>query len=163
MLRDKNLIPLSHQHQHALALCVRMNRAQPIEDRDLEAWRTELVQIFQMEIGIHFSAEEELIFPAASRFRELAILVEELKVEHASLREMFAQAQVRNLSAKDLRAFSEKLSAHIRKEERVLFENLQQLMNASELKILGEKLNLALAHATQVCAIRPKAKEESSN
>ena len=27
MLRDRNLIPLSHQHQHALALCVRLDRA----------------------------------------------------------------------------------------------------------------------------------------
>ena len=26
MLRDRNLIPLSHQHQHALALCVRLDR-----------------------------------------------------------------------------------------------------------------------------------------
>ena len=30
MLRDKSLIPLSHQHQRALALCVRIDRAQPI-------------------------------------------------------------------------------------------------------------------------------------
>ena len=27
MLRDPNLVPLSRQHQHALALCVRINRA----------------------------------------------------------------------------------------------------------------------------------------
>ena len=27
MLRDNNLIPLSHQHQHALALCVQIDRA----------------------------------------------------------------------------------------------------------------------------------------
>ena len=26
MLRDRNLIPLSRQHQHALALCVRLDR-----------------------------------------------------------------------------------------------------------------------------------------
>jgi hypothetical protein len=29
MLRDKGLIPLSRQHQHALALCVRIERASP--------------------------------------------------------------------------------------------------------------------------------------
>jgi len=39
MLRDKNLIPLSHQHQHALALCVRIERASPISADDLEAWQ----------------------------------------------------------------------------------------------------------------------------
>ena len=33
MLRDKNLIPLSRQHQHALALCVRIDRASPVGRR----------------------------------------------------------------------------------------------------------------------------------
>ena len=31
MLRDKNLVPLSRQHQHALALCVRINRAYSLQ------------------------------------------------------------------------------------------------------------------------------------
>jgi hemerythrin-like domain-containing protein len=34
MLRDKSLIPLSRQHQHALALCVRIERASPIPETD---------------------------------------------------------------------------------------------------------------------------------
>ena len=42
MLRDKNLIPLSHQHQRALALCVRIDRAQPIPDADLLTWQAEI-------------------------------------------------------------------------------------------------------------------------
>jgi hypothetical protein len=45
MLRDKSLIPLSHQHQRALALCVRIDRAQPIPDADLEAWQAEIEHI----------------------------------------------------------------------------------------------------------------------
>ena len=47
MLRDKNLIPLSHQHQHALALCVRIERASPIADADVAAWQAEIAQQFQ--------------------------------------------------------------------------------------------------------------------
>ena len=38
MLRDKCLIPLSRQHQHALALCVRIERASPVHKADLAAW-----------------------------------------------------------------------------------------------------------------------------
>ena len=46
MLRDKALIPLSHQHQHCLALCVRLDRAIQADDVDLEAWQAEVQQIF---------------------------------------------------------------------------------------------------------------------
>src|SRR6202023_1030558 len=71
MLRDKSLIPLSRQHQHALALCVRIDRASPIADSDLAAWQAEVTQLCQAEIEIHFTAEEQALFPAARRFEEL--------------------------------------------------------------------------------------------
>ncbi len=67
MLRDKNLIPLSHQHQHCLALCVRLDRAIQAGDVDLEAWQAEIQQIFEQEITFHFAAEENELFPAAAR------------------------------------------------------------------------------------------------
>jgi hemerythrin-like domain-containing protein len=86
MLRDKNLIPLSHQHQRALALCVRIERASPIPDADLVAWQAEVAQLFQNEISVHFDAEERVLFPAARRFEELVPLVEELVNEHHELR-----------------------------------------------------------------------------
>jgi hypothetical protein len=62
MLRNKSLIPLSHQHQRALALCVRIDRAQPIPDADLQAWQAEIEQHFEPEIRVHFAAEESVLF-----------------------------------------------------------------------------------------------------
>ena len=89
MLRDKSLIPLSHQHQRALALCVRIDRAQPIPVADLQSWQAEIEQHFEQEIKVHFSAEEQVLFPAARQFPELVPLVEELIADHAALRESF--------------------------------------------------------------------------
>ncbi|MFZ0991260.1 MAG: hemerythrin domain-containing protein, partial [Candidatus Sulfotelmatobacter sp.] len=109
MLRDKNLIPLSHQHQRALALCVRIDRAQPIPAGDLEIWQSEIEQIFEQEIKIHFSAEEQVLFPAAREFPELILIVDDLIADHAALREFFSQAQMRNMSAKNLPAFAQQL------------------------------------------------------
>ena len=43
MLRDKNLIPLSRQHQHALALCVRIERAIQAGEIDTQAFQSEIV------------------------------------------------------------------------------------------------------------------------
>jgi hemerythrin-like domain-containing protein len=157
MLRDKSLIPLSHQHQRALALCVRIDRAQPIADADLEAWQAEIEQHFQQEIKIHFSAEEQMLFPAARQFPELAPLVKELIDDHTLLRESFSQAETRRMSADNLLSFARQLSSHIRKEERQLFERLQQLMTPKELADLGVQLEIALRDAAQSCILTSNA------
>jgi hemerythrin-like domain-containing protein len=153
MLRDKNLIPLSHQHQRALALCVRIDRAQPIPASDLEAWQAEVAQHFEHEVKIHFAAEERVLFPAARRFPELVPLIEELLSDHVRLRDSFSQAEARRMSPVDLPVFAQQLSAHIRKEERQLFERLQKLMSAEELTVLGRKLNETLKDAEQACVL----------
>lgn len=153
MLRDKNLIPLSHQHQRALALCVRIDRAQPIRASDLEAWQTEMAQHFKQEISIHFAAEERALFPAARQFPELVPLIEELLSDHLQLRKWFSQAESRRISAGDLPLFAQHLSTHIRKEERQLFERLQELMTAEELAALGTELAEALKSAEQACIL----------
>lgn len=157
MLRDKNLIPLSHQHQHALALCVRIERALPIADADRTAWQAEMAEQFRSEIAVHFAAEERVVFPLARRFQELASLVDELEAEHAHLRNRFAAAEAARLSDLELADFAKDLSAHIRKEERQLFERLQALLSSEELKALGLDLNVALAYATHACAIPREA------
>ena len=130
MLRDKSLIPLSHQHQRALALCVRIDRAQPIPEADFEAWQAEIEQHFEQEIRVHFAVEESVLFPAARGLPELSPMVGDLIAEHASLRESFYQAGARRMSEESLLAFAQQLSTHIRKEERLLFEGLQELMSA---------------------------------
>ena len=151
MLRDKSLIPLSHQHQHALALCVRIERAAPISEADLAPWRAEIAQIFQSEIVIHFAAEESVIFPAARNFAELDSLVDDLLADHAELRKHFAQAE--KLSSSEVRGMAERLSRHIRKEERQLFERMQELMSGEQLAALGGKLEDALKDAAQTCIL----------
>jgi hemerythrin-like domain-containing protein len=126
MLRHKNLIPLSHQHQHALALCVRIERASPIPEDDLAAWQSEIAQLFQNEISPHFAAEEKVIFPAATKFADLKPLVADLLSDHADLRAMFAAATAQGLPSEDVLTMAKRLSQHIRKEERQLFERMQQ-------------------------------------
>lgn len=157
MLRDKSLIPLSHQHQHALALCVRIDRAQPIPVADLQAWQTEIERDFANEIKVHFSAEEQVLFPAARQFAELIPLIEELITDHASLREYFLQSEARRISAESLPIFAQQLSTHIRKEERLLFERLQQLMTSKELEALGARLEVSLRDTTQSCVLPSEA------
>lgn len=154
MLRDPSLIPLSHQHQHALALCVRIDRGLR-DGEDLLPWQTEIAQLFQQEIAIHFAAEEKVVFPAAARFAELTSLVEELRAEHAGLREELSRPH--SLDAAALRDLGQRLSAHIRKEERQLFEGMQERFSAEELAEIGAKLNQELAAASDSCLLPNEA------
>jgi iron-sulfur cluster repair protein YtfE (RIC family) len=151
MLRDKSLIPLSHQHQHALALCVRIERASPIAEGDLTEWRAEIEQIYQSEIAGHFAAEEEIVFPAARDFPELNSPVDDLLADHGWLRQQFSE--VRQLSAVGVRELAQRLSAHIRKEERELFERMQALMNQRHLADLGIRLEAALKDSGESCLL----------
>src|SRR5437868_12926781 len=151
MLRDKNLVPLSRQHQHALALCVRLDRALQAGDVDGEAWSEEIRQIFALEVATHFAAEEKVVFPVAAAFPDLHPLVEELLAEHLSLRNLFTRATTETLDVNCLRSFVDQLSSHIRKEERQLFEGLQQVMTAPEFARVGKALEVALADDSTDC------------
>jgi hypothetical protein len=153
MLRDKSLIPLSHQHQHALALCVRLDRALQAGEVELGAWQAEIAQIFEQEIGFHFAAEEKELFPAAMRFPEVRHLVEELAGEHGALRDLFSRAATGTLDAAGLQTLVDKLATHIRKEERQLFEEMQKRMSAQDLLALGTALEKALAEASKACIL----------
>jgi hemerythrin-like domain-containing protein len=144
MLRDRNLIPLSHQHQHALALCVQIERSLQAGTADLEALQAQIRTMFNLEIRWHFAAEEEALFPEAAAFAELKALVEQLLAEHATLRQYFARAEARELNPAGLREFAQTLSAHIRKEERELFEVCQRLFPPEKLAQVGAALDAAL-------------------
>ena len=153
MLRDPSLIPLSRQHQHALALCVRLDRAIQAGEIDLEAWQAEIQQLFESEIEIHFAAEEKELFPAAARFPEIRPLVAELLPEHAILRDFFSRAAARSLNLSSLKTLGEALAHHIRKEERRLFEEVQKVMSSEALEALGVALSEALTAASKACTL----------
>ena len=159
MLRDKNLVPLSRQHQHALALCVRIERASPISESDRAQWQMEIAQHFRAEIRIHFDAEEQFVFSGARRFSELDLLVEVLLSDHAWLRERFSRAEAQSLASGEIAEFAQRLSGHIRREERELFERLQEVMNGEELDAMGRKLEQRLKDAQQACALPVKKQQ----
>lgn len=144
MLRDRNLIPLSHQHQHTLALCVQIDRSLQAGTAEVEALQAQIRTMFNLEIRWHFAAEEQALFPEAANFAELQALVKNLLAEHTVLRGYFSRAEARELGADGLRELARLLSAHIRKEERELFEGCQRLFPPEKLTAVGAALEAAL-------------------
>jgi hypothetical protein len=142
MLRDKNLVPLSHQHQHALTLCVKIGKAfaDGQVSPDVHPWEQEIVKQFDQEISFHFGAEEKHLFPAAAQHEELVELVDELLIEHTLIRRNVEKARARQFTVTDLQVFTASLSEHVRKEERQLFETLQKLLSAEEMDRVGQAM-----------------------
>jgi hemerythrin-like domain-containing protein len=141
MLRDRNLIPLSHQHQHALALCVQIERGLRSEHPDPRHWQEEIARLFESEIRYHFEAEEKVLFPFAQRAPSLRDLVDELRIEHVSLRHYAAAADTGRLTVPELQLFAASLSSHVRKEELQLFEGMQEFFSAEDLAQAGAELD----------------------
>jgi len=165
MLRDKNLVPLSHQHQHALALCVRIGKAfaDTGATPDVHPWEQEIVKLFEEEISFHFNAEEALLFPAADEYEELRDLVDSLRIEHTLIRRNIERARARKFTVTDLQVFTATLSEHIRKEERILFEQMQHLLSPDKLDNLGREMQDFFVSAGlpgTTCEITPDSKIE---
>jgi hemerythrin-like domain-containing protein len=145
MLRNKNLIPLSHQHQHALAFCVSIDRAlaNPAA-METGTIQQEITRLYESELASHFEAEERFLFPAAEQLEEMTSLVDELRIEHGLIRRGVKRAEARDLTASDIQVFAASLSAHIRKEERELFETVQQRLTPEELERVGREIHAFL-------------------
>lgn len=144
MLRDRSLIPLSHEHQHALGMCVLVQRALAADGsaENLARQREVILEKWNGEIRAHFLLEETVLFPAVGGFPGAAALVDELVADHAAMRDLVGE-----LEAGAERGVMERLcvalAEHVRREERGLFEKAQQWMTREELDALGERLRVS--------------------
>jgi len=155
MKRDANLVPLSRQHFRALVLCMRIHRKRA----QRAVLQQEMLELYAEDVRFHFRAEEKFLFPAARRLPEAAPLVRELRAEHKKLRRAFGSARRRALKSEELVRFADLLEAHIRKEERRLFEECQKQMSEKELNALGGKMQNYFqkcgAAAAAACKLSP--------
>ena len=150
--RHDSLIPLSHQHQHALALAVIIRRRFGIETGEAP-WREEQVEKIQKawlaELKGHFEVEEGLLFPEMERYLGKLRLVEELKRDHLSLHGLVMLLESSNDYAL-LDGFGALLESHVHKEEQELFAEFEKKMPPAEALKLGKVIETRLA---KVCPI----------
>jgi iron-sulfur cluster repair protein YtfE (RIC family) len=136
MLRHPSLIPLSRQHHNGLALGV-LGRRTLAEDGPQSIGRVakRVIDYYELELVNHFGMEEQVLFPLCG---PLAI-VEELVADHRAMEEMIAglrEAPSESL----LERFFARLTAHIRREERELFQEMQRTLPQETLERAGEEI-----------------------
>lgn len=148
MKRHPSLIPLSHDHHDGLVVAQNLILGQSKAPRS--TWPTErrqqvdrLLAFFGSGLRAHFRAEEELVFPVVARqLKDGAELVRQLRVDHDEMRAEIRALEQDPESDLDVRlpAFGERLKRHIQNEERVLFERMQEEMDAQALDAIGAAL-----------------------
>ena len=127
MKRHRKLQDLSREHHHALQLALQAKRAATSgEPAAIEATAAACVAAFSGELDPHFVVEETTLLPLLIAAGEHG-LVEHVMTDHTELRRL--SAQLRQADAATLLAFAERLSSHVRFEERELFEVLEVLLD----------------------------------
>jgi len=145
MHRHPSLVPLSHQHQHGLALSVLIERGLPGDPTEakIQELRRQSLAFADVELGGHFKVEEELVFPVIRAAFGSSDLIDGLVDDH---REMEALSEeIRSSSGKPLlkalATFGSLLRQHIRTEERKLFQEIQERLSEEEIQALGSRIN----------------------
>jgi len=135
MKRITQLQPLSKEHHQALVIANRCkNISATGSEQDCSDYRQSISLFLHQDLAPHFLLEETALAPVLERIGEFS-LRDRLLTEH---RQLFIIAENDKLSDRQrLKQFGEVLAAHVRFEERELFELLQQSMQPEEL----EKLN----------------------
>jgi hemerythrin-like domain-containing protein len=141
MKRDPALVDLSHDHHQALYCAMLMQRATA---DDLSEVRDGTLRFWEDQGSKHFRIEEEVLLPgfaAAGDPGENAVIT--VLVDHVWIRERMERLGAGELDLAGVHELGERLAAHVRHEERVLFPLIERALDADALASLGARISAA--------------------
>lgn len=135
MKRDPRLRPLSRDHHHALALARRATLAANSGDPRAvrETW-DEVVAKFNDELVPHFEIEERFLLPAMRAAGD-ELLVDRILDDHRVIRKLIRSG---GHDPQRLAEFGERLTDHVRFEERVAFPSAEAKLGSDVLETVGK-------------------------
>ena len=132
--RNEFLKPISREHHHGLLLCWKIRNGLK-KNVATERIKKYVDWFFEHHLVPHFEIEENYIFPILGNEHEL---VKKALSEHRRLTRLYnSQTEV----LKNLNLFEEELEAHIRFEERILFNEIQAVASEAQLEFIKESHN----------------------
>ncbi len=145
MKRHPALIPLSREHHQILLLAQLLKKdAPPYKGlpTDTEGKIAYARDLFSSLINHHMAREEEQLFSyLVGKNQELEVLCEDLRKDHQEIRSLFQQLE----STQDQRETTDQLGRllerHVRQEERVFFEMIQEKLDEPALQEIAGILN----------------------
>ena len=145
MKRNPALYTLSHDHHQGLILAQQLKKGAPqykgmpstLEDKKeytLSFYKTELVK--------HFQDEEEILFPAVkNKNDELDRKIAEIISEHRKMESLIKDLEETDQLQNVLDELGQLLEKHIRKEERELFVEIENVLTEEELQVISEEIS----------------------
>jgi hypothetical protein len=132
--RSKELQPFSHDHHDALLLCwkIRNGLSKGVERERIKSYSE---WFYRNHLVKHFEEEEKYLFPVLGNQNEL---VGQALREHKRLHELFGQ---KDADDELLTSIANELEAHIRFEERILFNEIQKAASEKDLQLLQENVS----------------------
>ena len=126
MKRCPELQDLSREHHTALRLALHLRRAADSGDEaQIEAACSRACELFQNELLPHFREEEQWLLPRLEAVGASALVARTL-IEHRALQRLIRELELPD--ADMLRRFADLLTAHVRFEERELFDAAEELL-----------------------------------
>lgn len=139
--RHDGLIPLTHDHHHALAQARRLKSAAKDGGPELVTQSQAFLDFFHGETLNHFREEEEVVFPLAvedGRAKELLAraMMEHLQI-HALVARLGAEVTESKVTPESASELATALEAHIRFEEGKVFPLLEEVVADDRLSTLS--------------------------
>lgn len=125
--RLKRLQPLSREHHHTLLLCWKIRQGFK-KGIHIDRIKKYCDWFFVKHVQPHFEIEEKLVFPVLDEDNDL---IKKALSEHKRLRKLFMDIEDPERS---LSLLEEELDSHIRFEERILFQEVQNAATTEQLK-----------------------------
>ncbi len=142
--RHKALHILSHDHHHGLILAQLIKKGSP-QYKNLpdttEGKKDYSIRFYNDELIKHFEDEEKILFPAVKgKHDEIDNLCEEIITEHKKIKQLINRLESDEDIENILDELGSILESHIRKEERILFGKIQEILTEDELSALENQL-----------------------
>ena len=129
--RHESLIPLTHDHHHALAAARRLQLAAGRDTLDRATATNTFLEFFGSETVAHFREEEEDVFPLVIDAAEAKDPLIRLLLDHVQMHGLVGRLQAElagdGPSEDTMTAIASALQEHIRYEERVFFPLVESL------------------------------------
>jgi hemerythrin-like domain-containing protein len=142
--RSEALQPLSRQHHNGLLFCLLLGKGIK-KQSDPEVMGAFIQEFWYKDLQHHFELEEQYLDPLKKRYPGLKTELDRMTQEHYELKNIINEISL-NPSLKSIEELENKLNAHIRFEERLLFPFIEQTITEAEKQAIGQILGKERDH-----------------
>jgi len=138
--RHNSIINLSRDHHHGLILAQLIKKNAPNYKNlpsTIEGKTEYTLNAYKSELLPHFKKEEEILFPfIKGKDKELDKVIVQLIEDHKKITGLVLRVEEDDNKEEALDELGNLLTQHIRKEERELFDSIQNILTTEELNNL---------------------------